>query len=370
MPIKLQCSNCRQPLAIPDNLAGRTVNCPKCKKPLTVPGARPAPAPAAAPETPEDDLALNIPGHGKKAATDDTAYKRCPGCGRDVESSVKLCTGCGYNFETGQTMKGHVIREPDAWKRKAEAVLRNGFFLVVLVVGAYGVYYVVTKTDFLKDIKKNPTEHQQDDPNGAQTPGGGAAADAPQSLLVISNSRFPVLTVFVNGEKNTNVQIGKTEKVYLPADKAAKLSFEAKFPSGVNVDDATKQALANGLTFGGTTTDGTRLDFKGPKSDEVPAVGDPLKGLIIGVHISRDPATGLGFCKEIPYKGAALKPVPPATALRVTWKDSVNGPGFSWIAQDCVVEKDGKPAYTPPMPPFEATKVKIETKNGRVDVKA
>jgi hypothetical protein len=56
------------------------------------------------------------------------------------------------------------------------------------------------------------------------------------------------------------------------------------------------------------------------------------------------------------------------TSLRVTWKDSASGPSFLWLPQDCVVERDGKAAYTPPSPPFEASKVKLVTKSGKVDV--
>jgi len=370
MPIKMLCPTCRTPLTIADKLAGRALACPKCSAQFTVPGGTLV-TPQAQPKAEEDDLKLYMPGHGASSHQDNTTYKRCPGCGRDVEASVKLCTGCGYNFDTGKTLKGHVIREPDAWKRYAEAIIRNGFFIIIFVVGAYGIYYVATKTDFLRDIQKNPTDlkDQPGQPGQPQPP--GKTPEAPQSLLVVSNARFTALLVFANREKIGQVEQGKTGKFRLPApaaDKPVVIAFEAKLVTGAQLDDKTKQALETGLAFGGTTSEGVRLEFKGPPAGLVPESGESLKGLVIGTHISRDAATGLGFCKEIPYKESLLKPVPPLTALRVTWKDSASGPSFIWLPQDCVVERDGKAAYTPPAPPFEASKVKLVTKDGKVDV--
>ena len=84
MPIKFRCPNpeCKKPLVVKDELAGKRAACPACKKPLKIP------APAAKPGD-VDALALAALSETPQAAAPVAAPKfvkmECPMCAEAVE---------------------------------------------------------------------------------------------------------------------------------------------------------------------------------------------------------------------------------------------------------------------------------------------
>lgn len=112
MPQSLTCPNCKKPLQVPDNSAGKQVRCPTCKKPFAVPA--PAPAlqavgagvgaggsvkaatpppqnkPAAAAPSGDEEFGFDAaPGAASGPATD------CPVCGAKLLPGAVACMDCG-----------------------------------------------------------------------------------------------------------------------------------------------------------------------------------------------------------------------------------------------------------------------------------
>jgi hypothetical protein len=90
MPIPVTCS-CGSSFAAPDNLAGKTVQCPKCKNPLAIPN----PAAAAAANSIFDDAGMK----GLEAG-----QMRCPSCEASISSDSVLCVKCGYHIKLGKKL--------------------------------------------------------------------------------------------------------------------------------------------------------------------------------------------------------------------------------------------------------------------------
>ena len=86
MPVILKCPNaaCGKPMQVPDNAAGKRVQCPTCKQPFMVPAAQPAPS------TPSISL-----GDGVKPA----APTKCPACGSTLNEGAVACMHCGFMLQ-------------------------------------------------------------------------------------------------------------------------------------------------------------------------------------------------------------------------------------------------------------------------------
>ena len=74
-------------MQVPDNAAGKRVQCPTCKQPFMVPAAAPTPS------TPS--LTLGDTGNGAKAATP----TKCPACGSTLNEGAVACMDCGFMLQ-------------------------------------------------------------------------------------------------------------------------------------------------------------------------------------------------------------------------------------------------------------------------------
>jgi predicted Ser/Thr protein kinase len=97
MPVVIKCPNaaCGKAMQLPDNAAGKRVQCPTCKQPFLVPGAAP---PASSPSISIDT------GNGAKAASP----TKCPACGSLLNEGAVACMDCGFMLQadTGPTDEG------------------------------------------------------------------------------------------------------------------------------------------------------------------------------------------------------------------------------------------------------------------------
>lgn len=376
MSLKIACTQCHKNFKVADNLAGKKVNCPSCKTVVPVPAGaqdeltlQPA---GAAPV--EDDLKLYVPGEEPGAKTE---VQACPACGHDVPIDGVLCVHCGYNLKTKQSVRGHEIKTPGRGKIYLGTMISGLFFFLLVCAGGYAIYYAFFKADITKRFREmnNPeASKEKEEPSTSPISSNAPPAVPTQSLLVVANGRFPRLTIFKDGGRIGQADLGKTEKIPLPPGDPktpVKISFEVRvedLPRGTQLNGSVRDALSKGLNFDGTTSDGVKLVFAGPPADLVPKGNEVLQGVptIIGEF---DKATGTGKFKAITYKGNTLKTADDKNPLRLGWKPvGGNKVELTWLEQDCIVEKDGKVLYQPPAAPFKPELVKLSQKDGKVDV--
>ncbi|OYP28947.1 hypothetical protein CGZ80_25625 [Rhodopirellula sp. MGV] len=123
MPIPIRCQ-CGQSLAVKEQFAGRTVNCPKCKSPIKVPVA-----PAA------QSVGTTAAGNPLNDLFDEEGFSNniaalCPNCNAEMSAEAVLCTKCGFNKATGEMVRGHLTAGLDitpgalALERAAEDMRR------------------------------------------------------------------------------------------------------------------------------------------------------------------------------------------------------------------------------------------------------
>src|SRR5476649_1781937 len=99
MPLIIKCPNaaCGKPMQVPDNAAGKRVQCPTCKQPFLVPAAQPTLAPAG-PATmggANPSFSLGDTGNGAKAA----APTKCPACSSTLNEGAVACMDCGFMLQ-------------------------------------------------------------------------------------------------------------------------------------------------------------------------------------------------------------------------------------------------------------------------------
>src|SRR5438132_10802368 len=95
--IIIKCPNaaCGKAMQLPDNAAGKRVQCPTCKQPFQVPGAG-AIAPTLAGSTPSTmsgstpSISLGDATNGAKAGP-----TKCPSCGSTLNEGAVACMDCG-----------------------------------------------------------------------------------------------------------------------------------------------------------------------------------------------------------------------------------------------------------------------------------
>jgi hypothetical protein len=75
--IEFTCSNCRQTLEAPEEMAGEMVECPSCQQTIAIP----SPAPR------------------------EKAVVMCPECGAPMEPEAVLCVKCGFHRGLGRKVK-------------------------------------------------------------------------------------------------------------------------------------------------------------------------------------------------------------------------------------------------------------------------
>lgn len=380
MPIRLLCPNCRQPLTIADHLAGKRINCPKCKNLVQVPAPDGAPAPAAPPAhaapqgSAEDDLQLNIPGQDHTRHAETVQHKRCPGCGRDVPESTVLCTGCGHDFKTGQRRKGFEMVDPEKRKRIFDSVIRNGFFVIILLVAVAGIYYAYKKGLFNPSTPQ-PEEKKEEEQPAVKKPEAKPAAkpeDNKNSLIAVTNDRFSKVAVFVDGERAGEVayrQMGKFQVAPPSQGKSATISFEASLPIGHKLPEAISTVMTKGVPFSGTTKQGMQVVIAGPTFDMAPAADEIMTNVLVDLEVIKDPTLNVGLMSSLKYKGCLIKPVPPQTKLHLAYGKTDTKTVVKWIVQEVLVERNGLKAYEPAAVPFEATTIDLVFKDGVLDVK-
>ena len=91
MPVVIKCPNaaCAKAMQLPDNAAGKRVQCPSCKQPFQVPAAAAKPSPSS------PSLSLSDPGTNVKSATP----KNCPACGSTLNEGAVACMDCGFMLQ-------------------------------------------------------------------------------------------------------------------------------------------------------------------------------------------------------------------------------------------------------------------------------
>src|SRR5207253_10111880 len=101
MPVIIKCPNaaCGKSMQLPDNAAGRRVQCPTCKQPFQVPAvagvpvAAPATSPAAVEAPPPSSPSINLGEAGNDAKS--LTPTKCPSCGAPLNEGAIACMDCG-----------------------------------------------------------------------------------------------------------------------------------------------------------------------------------------------------------------------------------------------------------------------------------
>jgi hypothetical protein len=184
MPVKSGCPFCQQKFSFPENLAGKTIRCPKCKEAITLPALEPAPAEAAPPEAPPPEAPSEAPAppeeelhlESRTEGSATVAYKRCPGCGRDLPKQTIICTNCGHNFKTGRTMDGYQPPDPDRTRKLMRRLAVPIFFGIVLI--ACIVVVVKYIPVLMQRLREGPTQPATTQP---QTPPQTPSQTPPQT---------------------------------------------------------------------------------------------------------------------------------------------------------------------------------------------
>ncbi len=94
MAVIIKCPNaaCGKAMQLPDNAAGKRVQCPTCKQPFQVPAT--AAAPAAKPGS-MPSISLSDVGNGAKGASP----TKCPACGSMLNEGAVACMDCGFMLQ-------------------------------------------------------------------------------------------------------------------------------------------------------------------------------------------------------------------------------------------------------------------------------
>jgi predicted Ser/Thr protein kinase len=98
MPVIIKCPNaaCGKAMQLPDNAAGKRVQCPTCKQPFLVPaasasqGVKPLGSPSSSPS-----ISLGDVGNGVKVS-----LKNCPSCGAALNEGALACMDCGFMLQS------------------------------------------------------------------------------------------------------------------------------------------------------------------------------------------------------------------------------------------------------------------------------
>src|SRR5205807_2643021 len=96
MPVIIKCPNaaCGKAMQLPDNAAGKRVQCPSCKQPFQVPAPVAAAATATTPSIPS--ISLGDAANGAKPAATPTV---CPACGSKLNEGAVACMDCGFMLQ-------------------------------------------------------------------------------------------------------------------------------------------------------------------------------------------------------------------------------------------------------------------------------
>ena len=94
MPYVIRCPHCTKSMQVPDNAAGKHVQCPSCKKAFAVPALVAAAAASAQPAT---------TGNGSRAAatapSKPATPTKCPSCGSTLLEGAVACMDCGFMLQ-------------------------------------------------------------------------------------------------------------------------------------------------------------------------------------------------------------------------------------------------------------------------------
>ncbi len=88
MSLVTKCAQCRRPLQVPDNAAGKPVRCPHCQRVFVVAAGA---APVAEPRIPVADQQTPV-----ADAPGSPARNACPACGAALLAGAIACMDCGY----------------------------------------------------------------------------------------------------------------------------------------------------------------------------------------------------------------------------------------------------------------------------------
>jgi len=87
---KFSCPHCRQPLEIPGELLGQSVECPKCKGRIKLPSA-------------------DSPTTRNRVIKSEAKQGVCYQCGHELKKGVKFCTSCGAKSKDTASLKLSII---------------------------------------------------------------------------------------------------------------------------------------------------------------------------------------------------------------------------------------------------------------------
>src|SRR5689334_19415984 len=94
MPVVIKCPNpaCGKAMQVPDNAAGKRVQCPTCKQPFQVPGGAPAQATMSGAQS-------TMSGSMSDSRPPAAAPTKCPACGSTLNEGAVACMDCGFMLQ-------------------------------------------------------------------------------------------------------------------------------------------------------------------------------------------------------------------------------------------------------------------------------
>jgi len=184
------------------------------------------------------------------------------------------------------------------------------------------------------------------------------------SLIVFRNFRFPSIRVFADSERVGDIAYSGSFQYPTETGKNNSFSFEIRdLDRSLQASQSTKSLLERGISINCKPGEGTEVIFDGPPVSWMPA---PKSVLPTPPPVFKVDATGtIATVPEFKYKDITIK----GEALKLGFTKEGDSGQFTWIVQDCTVEKDGAVAYTPPEKPFSTKTVSIVSKNGKPEVK-
>jgi len=101
--MKFNCPHCEQPLEVPEEMLGDTIECPSCN------GSIQLPKPEYQPE-PDSLVELQTPMQQPPSAPPQRQTKDCPFCGEEILASARKCKHCG-EFLDGSSSPASTISQ-------------------------------------------------------------------------------------------------------------------------------------------------------------------------------------------------------------------------------------------------------------------
>ncbi|MCX7803857.1 MAG: hypothetical protein N3A38_01575 [Planctomycetota bacterium] len=382
--VRCRCGGCGAALAVRAELAGRNIRCPKCGAVVDVPIAgRPhetAVSPPASQIKPgEEELQLQpLEGGEGQGAEGGSLLKQCPSCAKHVPGTAKACVNCGYSFVLGTQVSGLARRGLPLWRRILSTALPAGALLAL--IGGFG--YLVYDALYSKNIVKYLTGGEEDGNGGREAAGGvgrdaagnkdrgpGAGksameAEAPNSCLVLEQSRFDLVMLEwkpAAGEPaRTEVPRGARREIVVPKGKG-RFILSAVSSAAPEVARAFTERYSKGVEFSLGGAMGLYILVEPPP--KILRAGDVISGISPDA-VKFDQAKGIAEIERISVGEHILSGTCGARLKLAYTMDGLNVK-FTWIDQECRVEKGGRTASDPASHPAKIFMTTLDWEAGR-----